>query len=68
MRARSAGLPYAGGASYALFALANVAAFIAGWALHALQPFARPAASRPPMRDNELRVEYLGASVRRSCT
>jgi len=58
-----AGLPYSGGASYALFAVASVAAFISGWGLHG---YNHSLAGRiaPAIRDNELRVEYLGSSVR----
>ena len=58
------GWPITGSASqYPLLALATIAVLIACWGLHAYlrTPLGRLA---PAIRDNEIRVEYLGASVR----
>jgi len=58
------GRPIGGEAhQYALFALACVLAFLAALALHAYfeTPLGRLS---PAIRDNEIRVEYMGASVR----
>ncbi|MFP5405286.1 MAG: branched-chain amino acid ABC transporter permease, partial [Gammaproteobacteria bacterium] len=48
---------------YPLYALTCVAAFLAAWAMHAY--FGTPLGRlSPAIRDNEIRVEYMGASVR----
>ena len=58
------GRPIGGEAhQYALFALASLLAFLTALAMHAYfdTPMGRLS---PAIRDNELRVEYMGASVR----
>jgi ABC-type branched-subunit amino acid transport system permease subunit len=57
------GMKLGGWTRYAMLALASVAAFAAAWRLarYTETPFGRLA---PAIRDNEIRVEYLGQSVR----
>jgi ABC-type branched-subunit amino acid transport system permease subunit len=59
-----AGIPTLGAhGRYALFALSALSAFAAGFWLHRFLGSHRGRLA-PAVRDNELRVEYLGASVR----
>jgi branched-chain amino acid transport system permease protein len=58
-----AGLALGGGQAYALFVLASVVACGAAWGVHRYNRSLHGVVA-PAIRDNELRVEYLGASVR----
>ena len=59
-----AGIPVKPGAQlYVLFAVTAVAVFVAALALHRYLQ-SHTGALAPAIRDNELRVEYMGASVR----
>ena len=58
-----AGIAMSGGTGYVLYAFASIAAFLGAWGLHRYQ-HSLLGRIGPAIRDNELRVEYLGASVR----
>jgi ABC-type branched-subunit amino acid transport system permease subunit len=58
-----AGMALGGGTSYLLFAFAGIVACLAAWGVHLYNQSLHGIVA-PAIRDNELRVEYLGASVR----